>query len=114
MEPIDVEAARRAWAEASQELGIEVDTANAFLHDADEQVEVVALVRGFGAATGTALLGAQHRHASDLAKAQGFFASILSRSYETYDRSFFEDTLNDWQWFGIGDPPDWYTGKPWS
>jgi hypothetical protein len=114
VDPIDVEAARRAWERASQELGVDALTDGAFLEDGHERVEIVALIRGFGTAKGTAVLGTQHAAAVELAAAQGFFPSILSPSYEDYDRQRFEDTLNDWQWFGEDAPPAWYTGRPWS
>jgi len=48
-----------------------------------------------------------------VAEEHGYFVSVVSTSYEDYDRELFVDTLNDWQWFGPGDPPEWYTGQPW-
>jgi len=44
----------------------------------------------------------------------GFYFSLLSSSYATYDRDNFAATLDDWQWFGQGMPPSWYTGQPWG
>src|SRR6185437_13739083 len=93
---------------------IDVVTEGACLNDGAERVEVVALIRGFGSQAGAIALGQQHFAAYALAKAQGFLPSILSPSYEDYSRKLFEDTLNDWQWFGAGDPPSWYTGAPWG
>ena len=42
------------------------------------------------------------------------FLKAARGQYETYDRKYFEATLNDWGWHGTGDPPPWYTGEPWS
>jgi len=61
-----------------------------------------------------AIFGLTDQCLNDRAAAQGFGVTWLSRSYETYDRELFEDTLNDWQWTGEGEPPAWYTGEPWS
>ena len=43
------------------------------------------------------------------------FCSLLSdESYGQFDRELFVATLNDWGWFGDGQPPDWYEGTPWT
>jgi len=101
MERIDVEASRRAWTHASHALGIDGVTDDA------------SLVRGF-----------RHRHRNGCLRAttrRRFPAGAGARLLHVDrlalvrdERSFFEDTLNDWQWFGDGDPPGWYTGEPWS
>jgi hypothetical protein len=76
--------------------------------------ELVAIVREFGGETGMAVLNKWDPTLGELAKSQGFGYTVLGGSYETYERSLFEDTLNDWQWTGEGDPPPWYTGRPWT
>jgi hypothetical protein len=38
---------------------------------------------------------------------------LLGSSYETYDRDRFTEIFDDWQWFGHGRLPAWYTGQPW-
>ena len=48
------------------------------------------------------------------ARREGLYPSLLGESYRAYDRELFIDTLNDWGWYGGGDPPSWYTGRPWS
>lgn len=105
---------RRAWDRAAEDLGIDVLTEDVWLEVDGQRFEAVALIRSFGRPNGTVILEAQHATAFDVAKAQGFFSSIVGRSYENYDRQLFEGTLNDLQWFGVGDPPAWYTGQPWS
>jgi hypothetical protein len=111
---IDVNAARRARERASEELGISVATKDAHLDSDGQRFDVVAIIPGFGRPNGAVVLGAQHADAWDVAQAQGFFPTIVGCSHETFERSFFEDKLNDLQWFGAGGPPAWYTGQPWS
>jgi hypothetical protein len=68
-----------------------------------------------GRSSGTAILAPQSSgDARSAAEGHGYFVSVVSGSYESYERGLFVDTLNDWQWYGTGDPPEWYTGKPWS
>jgi hypothetical protein len=35
-------------------------------------------------------------------------------SYGDFDRALFVGTLDDWGWFGAGEPPPWYTGRAWG
>jgi hypothetical protein len=108
MEPVNAGAVRRAWEQAGEDLGIEVDV------DAALAIGAVVVVRGFGRAPGTVILTPQSpADARSVAEEHGYFVSTVSPSYEDYDRELFVDTLNDWQWFGPGDPPEWYTGQPW-
>jgi hypothetical protein len=44
----------------------------------------------------------------------GTGSSALGESYLSYDRALVIETLNDWGWHGKGDPPQWYTGEPWT
>jgi len=44
-----------------------------------------------------------------------YYVSQLSHTYTRYDRQFFIDTLDDWQFFGEdSERPSWYSGNPWS
>jgi hypothetical protein len=114
MDSVDVDAVRNAWEQAAGQLGIEIETGISLEGNGGHH-DVIALVRGFGRPTGTIILAPQDpSEARRAAEQQGFFVSILSSSYERYDRELFEATLNDWQWLGEGEPPDWYTGQPWS
>jgi hypothetical protein len=109
MKPVDTEAVRRAWERAGDELGIEVEVEPALLSDA------VVVVGGFGRPPGTVIFVPQSSaDARGVAEEHGYFVSVAWASYEVYDRELFVNTLNDWQWFGPGDPPEWYTGQPWS
>jgi hypothetical protein len=106
---VDADAVRRAWERAGRELGIEVEVDPALKSDA------AVVVPGFGGPAGTAILVLEaSADARSAAKERGYFVSVVSASYEAYERELFIDTLNDWQWFGHGDPPGWYTGRPWS
>ena len=116
----DVEAMAGAWREASADLGIDVVAPFLF-----EEENVIALVRFFGRTKGTIVLpmemamGANRDDSariSHAASAADLFVSLVNpESYSVYDRQLFEDTLNDWGWFGPADEaPTWYTGRPWT
>jgi hypothetical protein len=94
----------RTWRAAAEDLGIEV-----------EQHGDAVLVRQFGSPMG--MLCSMSRDVAALereAKELGMGSSALRESYLSYDRALVVATLNDWGWFGTGDPPRWYTGEPWS
>lgn len=107
MKPVDTDAVRDAWKRAASDLGIEVESDPAL-------GGIVVIVRSFGRSPGTAILTPQSSAgARSLAEEHGYFVSVAFASYENYDRELFVDTLNDWQWYGPSDPPEWYTGQPW-
>jgi hypothetical protein len=90
-------------------------TEDCHLEDAEgQQHELVAVVPDFGARRGLAVLFEWNPSLAKIAARQGLGYTVLSGSYETYDRALFEDTLNDSQWRGDGVPPPWYTGSPWT
>ncbi len=109
-----MEAVRAAWRAASRELGVRV-VSDRQLHDPDGcQHDLVAVVLDFGGDEGMAILPEWDPSLAELAASQGFGYTVLGARYETFDRTLFEDTLNDWQWRGEGQPPPWYTGEPWT
>ncbi len=111
----DTQALREAWKTAARDLGISVSTEDCWLvDDKGRRHELVAIVHDFGGRRGMAISDPTDRRLSELAAAHGFGYTCLSRSYESYDRDVFEDTLNDWRWTGEGEPPPWYTGEPWG
>jgi hypothetical protein len=115
MEPVDVERVRRAWEEAASDLAVRVQTQDCWLEgESGDRFELTAIVPDFGGRRGMAILPELDSTGSKLATARGYGFTVLGKSYEVYDRQLFEDTLNDWQWTGDGDPPPWYTGPPWS
>jgi hypothetical protein len=93
-----------SWLEAGEDLGVKVE----------EHGDAV-VVREFGNSLGMLCSLAEDgaAHKSD-AKQLGMGYSLLGKSYVSYDRALFIDTLNDWGWYGQGDPPPWYTGEPWT
>jgi len=103
-----------AWKEAAQDLRIGV-VAPFELESAGDKIVYEAHILDFGGPKGT-VAGVIDDEApwTDARRVQGYYGSNLSPSYRRYDRQLFIDTLNDWQWFGQGLPPIWYTGKPWS
>jgi len=111
----NVGAVREAWHVAARELGIRVITDDVHLKDAEGQHhELVAVIPDFGGKRGMAVLPKWEPSLGEIAAHHGFGYTVLSRSYESYDRALFEDTLNDWRWCGDGEPPPWYTGTPWT
>jgi hypothetical protein len=111
----DPQALRAAWETAARDLGIEVSTEDCWLVDDEgRRHALVAIVHDFGGSRGMAIFEQTDQRLNDLAAIRGFGYTWLSRSYETYARDVFEDTLNDWQWTGEGAPPAWYTSEPWT
>jgi hypothetical protein len=112
MDAPDVDALRRAWQAAADDLGIRV-VLEAFLEDADgHRHELVAVVPSFGGRSGMAILREPDATVVRLAETRGFGWTNLGHGYERYDRALFQDTLNDWHWSGPGNAPDWYAGAP--
>jgi hypothetical protein len=99
-----------AWEAAGRELGIRV-RAPVNIDGSGFPV----LVEQFGSPKGALPLLLDDRERYEIAKRAGYFTSLLNpESYCTFTRKLFEDTLNDWQWFGEGAAPSWYTGEPWG
>ena len=98
-----------AWEVAARELGIVVR--RPFQLD---EIEFPVLVVDFGSRDGALPLLAGDDERFAVARRAGYFASLLNpERYCVFDRQLFEDTLNDWRWFGEGTAPAWYTGKAW-
>jgi hypothetical protein len=112
-----LESLSEAWQAAELELGIRV-TAPALVPGSNgENIECAALVADFGSSEGMAAfpLSRQSSVSESLSAVNQSAVSFLDDdSYSKFDRDLFIATLNDWGWFGTGDPPSWYTGAPWS
>jgi glycosidase len=105
----------RAWLEAAKDLGIRVVAPFVLRSSAGDTV-YEAHILDFGGPKGT-LVGVLEDDPpwKDGRKMHGYYGSNLAPSYRHYERQYFIETLNDWQWFGDDDiRPPWYTGKPWS
>ena len=104
-----------AWEQAATDLGIQF-TAPFVVTFAGHCLLGLGLVHHFGGRVG-AIISTIERPSAGVPDAvrSHYFSSQLSDSYTRYDRQFFIDTLNDWQFFGPdSEKPSWYTGKPWS
>jgi hypothetical protein len=104
-----------AWHDAARDLGIRF-TSPFPTEQGGGAIAYLGLVHQFGRRIGTIISvldepSSRTPHPVD----DDFFPSQLSDSYARYDRQFFIDTLNDWQFFGAdAEKPIWYTGKSWS
>ena len=115
MRQIESAKIRDAWIRAAADLGIDV-IAPFTIETGDGRYTFVGLVKNFGRVKGT-LIGTpdDEKIMSEIAIRYDYYYSMLFESYETYQKQYFIDTLDDWQWFGADDKkPEWYTGKPWS
>ena len=104
-----------AWRDAAQDLGIQFTSP--FVAELDgTRVELLGLVHQFGRRVGTVISVIDEPSASVTFPAdEDYYASQLSSRYAEYDRQYFIDTLDDWQFFGEdSERPSWYSGKPWS
>jgi hypothetical protein len=114
-------AIAESWRTAADDLGIVVDVRAGFKCQAGEEHECIH-VPDFGSRKGTIacpLKCSRTGRSHDLAegrtfKDRGHYFSLLSDSYEGYDRDLFVATLDDWGWHGEGSPPSWYSGAPWT
>lgn len=113
----EAEAVVHAWRRAAADLDLDVKAPWTMATDADS-AECLALVIGFGNGAGTVVALTTDPRAGALqvaASSKGLSLSLLdATSYGRYERELFVDTLNDWGWQGDGDPPDWYSGRPWG
>ena len=106
-----------AWRAAAADLGIRV-TAPATLRTAGGRaLEVAAIVHDFGGPAGTVACPAPELDAVRAAARAGkhFLSGLNPELYRAYERQTFVEALEDWGWYGAGEPPAWYTGvSPWA
>ena len=104
-----------AWREASAQLGVRVVAPYALQLPDGTTVEVEAFLPDFGGPHGTVVVALADEDRGRLVAGAKQFASLLAPAYRAFDRDCFRETLDDWGWYGsAGDPPEWYTGKPWT
>jgi hypothetical protein len=103
------------WREAASHLGVRVVAPHS-LELTDGTVLVVeAFLPDFGGPQGAVAVALDDQERCERATRSACFVSQLASRYRRFDVELFQDTLNDWQWFGpTADRPSWYTGKPWS
>jgi len=92
-----------AWKRAADDLEIRVVAPFAIVSDG-ETWNFEALVLDFGSGQGAVVMSQVSERRLDR------WFSILYPIYRQYERDHFIDTLNDWGWFGVGEPPAWYAG----
>jgi hypothetical protein len=107
-----------AFAAASATLGFPFEPSFSVTLRDGSVVQSLGLVRNFGSQLGTLLFGAarqpSERELREL-EAEGYFCSALFESYHAFARQHFEDTLNDWGFYGEAqERPAWYSGAAWS
>jgi hypothetical protein len=107
-----------AWREAAADLGIRFTSPVSITAPDGRHHECIGLVHQFGRRIGTliSVIGEpseQAQYSADAADAD-YFVSKLGAVYGRYNRQWFIDTLNDWQFFGSdAERPEWYSGAPW-
>jgi hypothetical protein len=102
----------QAWIAAAADLGILVEHPYAFIAQNGEQLTTVGVyLPDFGSPHG-ALLPCRYdkRHVHDADPATPYFRSYFGSGYEPYQCELFIEMLNDWGWFGAGEPPIWFRG----
>ena len=105
----------KTWSEAGEDLGISVEAPYAFVSPSGKREEFEVYLPQFGCKKGAVLTALTEEEKFKLATDSGYFCSQLDTDeYGSYDRGLFIETLNDYGWFGEGQPPSWYSGEAWG
>jgi hypothetical protein len=101
-----------AWKTATKDLNIKIQSPFYLTTKNLRKLKFDFLVKEFGSQKGIVIMRMSKMHGRKAIRESGFAYSALSyRSYATYDRQLFIDTLNDWGYFGdTSKTPEWYTG----
>ena len=105
-----------AWKTAAADLGIQFVTPYFAPSTNGLRHEYLGLIQMFGGPIGVLVrvLGEPSEQSPDPA-GDGYYYSILGPGYAHYNRQFFIDTLDDWQFYGPqNERPIWYSGKSWA
>ncbi|MBI3715534.1 MAG: hypothetical protein HY255_06035 [Betaproteobacteria bacterium] len=107
-----------AFSEAATQLGFGFKPGFALKLPNGGVIGTLGLVVNFGSNLGTLLFAESSRPSKieqDQIKDAGYYYSLLFPHYSKFDERLFEDTLNDWGYFGSEvQRPEWYTGKSWD
>lgn len=105
-----------AWKTATKDLNIKIQYPFYLTTKNERKLRFDFLVEEFGSQKGIIIMRLSKIHGRKAIGESGFAYSALNyRSYATYDRQLFIDTLNDWGYFGdFSKKPEWYTGQPWT
>lgn len=72
-------------------------------------------VKDFGSPQGTLFFSLDENRDLKEIQQYGFFISLISTNYGTYEKQKFIDMLNDLGYYGPKETkPIWYTGEPWT
>ncbi len=106
-----------AWKAAAADLGIRF-VCPFVLESGGTRYVCTGLLPDFGGSKGTLVCSRfdpipDDVNVYDIADNEGYYTSGLNpRTYETYERSRFVETLDDWGWFGAGTAvPSWFGGQ---
>ena len=103
-----------AWLTAARELGIEVVAPHTLILPGGATIDVEAFLPDFGGPKGAVAVALQDVQRCKLAAKSQHFVSHLAESYQVFERSRFQGTLDDWGWYGpTARRPAWYSGKSW-
>jgi hypothetical protein len=107
-----------AWRKAADDLGIRF-TSPFTVTTRGRRLQGIGFVHQFGRRVGTIIsVLDQPSSLVDLVTKwddEDYFISVLAEGYGKYDRQYFIDTLDDWQFFGAdSERPSWYSGKYWG
>ena len=105
-----------AWKIVAKDLNIKIQSPFYLTTKNDRKLKFDFLVDEFGSQKGIVIMRMSKMHGRKATGESGFAYSALSfRSYATYDRQLFIDTLNDWGCFGdFSKKPELYIGQPWT
>ena len=98
-----------AWRAAARDLDIRFVSPHRLSGADDREIWCCGLLPDFGSPNGAVILGRfASADASAMADEAACYTSGLNPLYyEYYDRAQFEETLNDWGWFGDADAVPW-------
>jgi len=98
-----------AWRTAALELGIRVEFPETVVIQG-ESVECAAFLPDFGSPNGTALFVLADLILPERNDTEPFYSLLSRRYYSRFSREGFIAALNDWGWYGDGEPPVWFSG----
>jgi hypothetical protein len=105
-----------SWRTAVKDLNIKIQSPFYITTKNEQRLKFDLLVEDFGCQKGLIIMSASNMHGLKAINENGYSYSALNlKTYSTYDRQLFIDTLNDWGYFGDSSKtPGWYTGQPWT
>jgi len=101
-----------AWREAAKQFSIHAIAPYSIGLPDGSAIEVEAFIPNFGGPQGAIAVALSDGQRCRLVRNTRRWYSQLGSGYGIFDSALFEDTLEDWGWFGSDEQlPRWYTGK---